>query len=400
MQKKLLKNKSFRFLLLLTSISVIFVFLFTFNQGEEIIYQDVNEVISIPVGSTVLKGDDVIDEGKVNKFPVILRFNDLISDYENYNFFDAYISTITGAVSIPASSLSNGSLENGGVISDLEGPGYLDIKNNKIIIVEPSNFVYGFKTPYTRIIKTKKGIKVEENGTITKEVSFNDINENNIKSNFLTNKEIKEWAEDPDNSEGSYLTIDYSLSNFSDSRSNVKPEHIEKFFGKDTIEYMKVYPSNSPVMAYTKEYEEVEISSSVSSLGSYPAYGDAIRAGNARSFTLAWNGTIIPNGTSSSGKQNQEFGVSIDPKAPGGAASHGVCPPARSLRGAITQVGIPLPQGMSWSHEAILFGYSAATGIKIKNTLDNPIRISMWTTGSGTGLTIYTKIYKLVPKKS
>lgn len=399
LQKKLLEKGSFKFLLTVVLLVSLFLMLFTFNQNGDH-YQDVNEVISVPVGSTVFQKEDVIDENKIYKFPIILKFPNLIKNIEEENYFNSYLSILTGAVVTPTSSLVLGNVSVEGEINNLTGPGVLKIAKNKIIIEDPDNFVYGYKVSYGYASKTENGIKITENGTFIKELSFNDINENNLETNGQNVSKIKKWAEDPDTKVGSNLTVSYALANFSDGRNSVKPHEIEKFFGKEVNDYILAYPVNSPVMVYSHDYEEVLISSSSSSLGSYPQYGDAIRANNAYSFALAWNGTIIPNGTRSSGKENQGFEIARDPKAPAGGAAHGVCPPARSLRGAITSVGIPLPEGMSWNHEAIQFGYAAASGIKVTNVLDNPIKIKMWTTGSGTGLVIYTELYELVPKNN
>ena len=56
-----------------------------------------------------------------------------------------------------------------------------------------------------------------------------------------------------------------------------------------------------------------------------------------------------------------------------------------------------MPIGMDSGRDAVLYGYSPSTGIKINNTLDYPIKIEMWTVGSGAGMEIHTKIYELIP---
>ena len=63
-------------------------------------------------------------------------------------------------------------------------------------------------------------------------------------------------------------------------------------------------------------------------------------------------------------------------------------------------LGIPLPVGMDSGQDAVLFGYSPSTGIKVTNTLDYPIKIVMWTEGSGTDMVIYSKIYQVGSSES
>ena len=47
--------------------------------------------------------------------------------------------------------------------------------------------------------------------------------------------------------------------------------------------------------------------------------------------------------------------------------------------------------------DAVLYGFSPSTGIKINNTLSYPIKIKMWTEGSGAGMRIYTDVYEMIP---
>ena len=56
-----------------------------------------------------------------------------------------------------------------------------------------------------------------------------------------------------------------------------------------------------------------------------------------------------------------------------------------------------MPIGMDSGRDAVLYGFSPSTGIKINNTLDYPIKIKMWTEGSGPGMEIHTIIYELIP---
>jgi hypothetical protein len=133
------------------------------------------------------------------------------------------------------------------------------------------------------------------------------------------------------------------------------------------------------------------------SLGSYPEYGNDVREFNARQFVDAWNNTIIPPNSSGNGRDYISFGSASDPEAPGGSAAHGVCPPARALRAAVLAEGFSLPVGMSGDENAVLFGYNPASDIKVTNNHDYPVKIIMWTEGSGTGMVIYAKIIRLKP---
>ena len=48
--------------------------------------------------------------------------------------------------------------------------------------------------------------------------------------------------------------------------------------------------------------------------------------------------------------------------------------------------------------DAVLFGYNPAEDIKITNSHDYPVKLVMWTEGSGTGMEIFAKVVKYIPK--
>ena len=132
-------------------------------------------------------------------------------------------------------------------------------------------------------------------------------------------------------------------------------------------------------------------------LDSHPQYNDRNREFNAKQFVKAWNGTIIPSNAYGCGREGVGFSSVPESDAESGMATHGVCPPARSLRNAVLSLGFSLPIGMDSGRDAVLYGFSPSTGIKINNTLKYPIKINMWTEGSGAGMRIYTNVYEMIP---
>ena len=163
------------------------------------------------------------------------------------------------------------------------------------------------------------------------------------------------------------------------------------------MDYAAEYPTGSPILLYSGNYTEEYGEVYGTSLGSYPEYGNELRETNARQFVEAWNGTIIPPNSTSSGKDYVYFETATDPEAPGGGAAHGVCPPGRALRAAVVAEGFNLPVGMSWSDEAVQFGYNPAQDITVYNNHDYPVKINMWTEGAGTGMGIYCQITRYIP---
>ena len=52
---------------------------------------------------------------------------------------------------------------------------------------------------------------------------------------------------------------------------------------------------------------------------------------------------------------------------------------------------------MTTEENAVLFGYNPARDITVTNTHDYPVKINMWTEGSGTGMGIYAQIVRYIP---
>ena len=164
------------------------------------------------------------------------------------------------------------------------------------------------------------------------------------------------------------------------------------------VDYAAEYPTGSPILLYSGNYTEQAGEVYGTSLGSHPEYGDSIREVNARQFVEAWNGTVIPPNSTSSGKDYVYFESATDASAPGGSAAHGVCPSARALRAAVTAEGFDLPTGMTWDENAVLFGFNPARDITVTNNHDYPVMIKMWTEGEGTGMGVYGQVVRYIPQ--
>jgi hypothetical protein len=372
--------------------------MYPFGNAIENYYpqQGPTEITSLSVGDTVLSGTSVVDDKKIRKVPIIYHPEYLLDCIEELNFIDFFDAMVTGTVKTPIGRITDNSISKSGNAQGFTGPGILAVKNGKLSVTAPSTFVYGYKTPYIFGYKTREGLEIKEGKKTIKTVPYDQISNNTILHDYVSVKSVKKWY---NNAEiGEHITLGYAISNFTDGRNLVTPENIKTFFGDDVVNYLKKYPSGSPVLAYMGSITEKVIGSNRDSLGSYPEYNDAIREQNSRAFVEAWNGTIIPPHTTSSGKETVGFGRSIDPHAPGGWASHGVCPAARAMRGAVFQAGFGLPKGLNGGEYAVNFGYNPAVDVKVTNNKDYPVKIVMWTSGSGPGMSIHAKVIEYVPQ--
>lgn len=351
--------------------------------------------ISFKNGSTVKAGDKIIDVPTMQKVPVIAQPQNIIRPITTLDVQSLFTIFTTGMA--PKDVIKNDTYitRDGSVSDQVSDLGVVvEDENGKISINKTDRMVWGYKLSKTYAVKDGESINLVENNTTTKSMKVSEINNDTVPTDFRSAATIKEWAESA--ADGSNLSVDYYLGNFSDNRSAVySKEDIIKYFGEDAYKYMKEYTPGAPVLVYEHNASKTKVSEGVSVVESLAGYPTQIRAANAREFARGWNGTIIPPHSAAHGKEDVSFTAIAESEAASGSATHGVCPPGRSLRQAVLALGNPLPVGMSMGDEAILYEYRPTIDVSVTNNGDYPIKIIMWTEGEGGGTTIYTEIYEL-----
>ena len=302
----------------------------------------------------------------------------------------------TGMVPFDFSTVSAEGIDSYGNAYGFKGPGYLTFEGDKLAVKAPDTYIWGYSSPYKVLTKTENGVNVVENGTVIKSVPTNEIKDLPYHNDFYNASSIVNWY-NYDSKVGSNFTLEKGIVGFSDNRNNISYDDVERIFGKNVSDYVDAYPSGSPIVLYMGNTTPVEGEVYYTYLGSHPEYGDSVREFNARQFVEAWNNTIIPPNCTASGHDYVSFGSAADASAPGGSAAHGVCPSARALRSAVLAEGFGLPVGMDGTENAVLYGYNPASGILVTNNHNYPVKLVMWTEGSGTGMSILCKVIRYVP---
>ena len=360
--------------------------------------QSIANDYKINIGQSMFEGDSILGQRPMIEVPLISNFGFLSHQLQAFDIHGILISLSTGVVPLDFTTVSGEGIDSYGNVINIDGPGYLSLDGDKLSVKGPSNYVWGYSAPYKVLTKTSTGVDVVEGGKIVKSVPVDEIKNLNYSSDYYNNDTIRSWY-NYDAVEGSNFTLEKGIVAFSDGRDNISSYDVPIIFGQDVVDYAAEYPTGSPILLYSGNYSEENGEVYATSLGSHPEYGDSIRAVNAQQFVEAWNGTIIPPNSTSSGKDYVYFESANDSSAPGGSAAHGVCPPARALRAAVLAEGFTLPVGMTTDENAVLFGYNPARDITVTNTHDYPVRINMWTEGSGTGMGIYAQIVRYIPNE-
>ena len=383
--------------LIVILILVIFaVAIFSFTRGVDayIPPQNPAEIAAISVGDTVLSGQNVVSSSKVRKVPLLYHPEYLIEDLESKEYNDFYTALTTGAVETPITEITGGNISRYGNAVGFNGPGMVAVNGSKLVVNPPNTFVWGFITPYTVAVKTANGIDIKTQNVTVKSVATADISNSTIPTKYVTVKKLKDWYTYA--KVGDSIGLDFSLSNFSDGRNSVMPDKIANDFGNYTVQYMSEYPSGSPVMVYNAATTKNVVGSGQDTLGYYAQYDNALRAVNAKVFVQGWNNTIVPPHTSASGKDDVTFQGVYDPST-NSYPSHGACPPGRALRSAVMEAGCPLPTGMSSGFYSVELSSSPSSGIFVYNPTNYPIKIVIWTEGSGTGMQLFAQAIQYKP---
>jgi hypothetical protein len=351
-------------------------------------------------GSTVIAGDLLVDNANIRKEPVIANPSNLIRPLTHGDIITFATSIFSGAA--PKDIIKNESyIQNDGHISDeLEGIGKVEIDENGLISVEKADeIIWAYKYSDVYAVKSGDSINLVKNNETIKTLSVDEINNDSVPTDYVSAEELKSWFEDA--KDGSNITVDYYLGGFSDNRTSVHgKENITHLFGEDTYDYMLNYTPGNPVLVYDNNATWVQVSNGVSYLESLAEYPTEVRASNAREFARGWNGTFVPANGSAHGKDKVSFTSIAESEAASGSATHGVCPPGRSLRAAWLSLGNPLPVGMSGDYESILYEYRPTIDVQVTNINDYPVVIIMWTEGEGGATTTYTEVYKLVDNQT
>jgi hypothetical protein len=376
----------------------ILLFAFSFVNSAPYTGQSVADTYNISVGQSIFDGDSIIGQNKTVEVPLLNNFGFLTHQLLAFDLQGILMSLSTGVVPFDFTTVSGAGIDSYGNAKDIEGPGYITYEGDKLAVKGPDTYVWGYSEPYKLLCKTAKGVDVVENGKVVKSVPADQIKNLNYSSDYYNNDTIVSWY-NYDATEGSTFTLEKGMTKFSDNRSDIGADQVPVVFGQDVVDYAAEYPIGSPILLYAGNYTEQNGEVYGTSLGSHPEYGDSIREVNARQFVEAWNGTVIPPNSTSSGKDYVYFESANDASAPGGSAAHGVCPSARALRAAVLAEGFGLPVGMDNSEDAVLFGYNPASDITVTNNHDYPVKITMWTEGEGTGMGIYSQITRYIPNK-
>lgn len=394
MQKKFYPKALIK-LILIIIVAVLMIPLSTALNNDNT-QQNPKDYLTISPGDTVVNGMDIVDEMNIKRVPTTSNLKYFITHLKDAETFELINALFTGTIRPSVQDIThNNNISKTGVITTGEAPSIVNITKDSVVLKSPTDFVWGYKKTSVKAKKIDGGIEVinMSNNETIRTVKIDDLNNDSIYPEYRTLKEVKNWYNYA--KIGNEMAIKFDIANFNDGRNNISGDKVKELFGDEVFTYFIRYANGNPITVYFGDYETVDSYTSYTYLGSHPEYNNAKREYNAKSFARSWNGTIIPAHTSSSSKWDIDYTSASDGNAPGGSATHGVCPSARTLRSVTNQAGFALPTGLVWEEDAVLFGYNPSTDIRVTNNCDYLVKITMWTEGSGTGMRINARLDKL-----
>lgn len=389
------RKTSIKIVLVLFIVSIM-LFAFSFISPTTYTASAMADAYDIPIGQSMFVGDSILDGHDMIQVPLLNSPSFITHLITTLDLKGILLTLTTGAVPFDFTTVSSEGIDSYGNAVGFEGPGFLTYDGDKFIVKGPDTYVWGYSVPYLVLTRTDDGVDLYENGTFVRSIPAEEIKNLPYANDYYNATTIQNWY-NYDSQVGSNFTLQKGIAGFSDGRSPINNSDIERIFGTEVANYVDAYPVGAPILLYMGNVTEEDGELYYTSLGSHPEYGNVVREYNARQFVEAWNNTIIPPNCSASGHDYVSFGSAADAEAPGGSAAHGVCPPARALRGAVLAEGFGMPTGMTGDENAVLFGYNPAYDIYVTNNHDYPIKIVMWTEGEGTGMMIYAQIIRYLP---
>ena len=391
------RNKSITIVLVLFSVSVL-LFAFTFVNSTPYTGQSIAETYNLSVGQSVFDGDSILGQNKTIDLPFLSNVGFIGHQLLAFDLHGILMSLSTGVVPFDFATVSSEGIDSYGRATGIEGPGYLTFEGDKLAVKGPDTYVWGYSAPSKVLTKTSNGVDVVDQGKVIQSVPADQIKNLNFNSKYFNNDTIVSWY-NYDAQIGDNFTLEKGMTHFSDRRKDISAADLPRIFGQDVVDYASEYPTGSPILLYSGNYTEQQGAQGSTIFDSHPEYGDAIREINTDQFVEAWNGTVIPPNSTSSGKDYVYFESANDASAPGGSAAHGVCPPARALRDASLSEGFSMPVGLTMDDSALQFGYNPASGVTVTNNHTYPVKIHMWTEGQGVGKGIYCTYIRYIPNE-
>ncbi|WP_148688193.1 hypothetical protein [Methanopyrus sp. SNP6] len=301
---------------------------------------------------------------------------------EEYGAVASLSAVFFGVVPSPAERWVRGDykVEHGWIVADYQGPGVVLIRGSHLYVKKPGLVVWGRKVPKVVAVKVGSDEIEVEGKRMTFEEAAKKYGWEKLK--YLKKADIGERA-----------ALVYELK-FTDGRRPMDENEVKKVFGEAAYRRMVEMADYSAVVVWIGKYRKKLIGHAETTMEGV-GHLDDLRVVNAARMCRGWNGVIVPPHSWTHGRR-QYFDVF---EVPGyEKAAHGCCPPARALRDACLDAGLPKPKGIDMGVHPMEYGFHPTEGVVVYNTKPYPILIEIGFKGKPKiGGIIFCNIYALLP---
>ena len=207
---------------------------------------------NIHVGETVMEGSSIEHSDIQVRYPFISNPHFIVHEITTLDLFGLIQSLSTGSVSYDYSYVVSEGLSSNGV-SEVSGPGFLNVENGKFVIHECNYTLSGNTYPDNYLVKNKTGISVYENGKYSHTVPVDEVKKQDLSGPNFNITTIQNWYNSNKNAYGSIFVTGLGVGNINDGRNNLSSSEIIDIFGQDTYDYILQYPYGDGVCIYIPE---------------------------------------------------------------------------------------------------------------------------------------------------
>ena len=101
------------------------------------------------------------------KVPLLSNARFIFNEIVSLDLGGLLLTVSTGTVPFDFSTVSSGHIDSYGKAYGFEGPGYLTLDGDNLVVHPPDTYIWGYSFPYKVLTKTSSGVDVVENGTFT-----------------------------------------------------------------------------------------------------------------------------------------------------------------------------------------------------------------------------------------
>ena len=162
----------------------ILLFALSFASSTPYTGESVAKDYNISIGQSMFAGQSILGVNKTIEVPFLSNMGFIAHQLLAFDIQGMLMTLSTGVVPFDFTTVSSSGIDSYGNAIGIEGPGYLDMEDNKLVVKGPDTYIWGYSTPYKLLCKTDTGVDVIEGGKVIQSVPTDQIKDLNYSSEY------------------------------------------------------------------------------------------------------------------------------------------------------------------------------------------------------------------------